>query len=231
MSTSQESSQPSMMIIDNNNNSNNNNPGQQIYQQPIPSAYLPWSVQIPPSLQHRCSSPMAEDEVMGAYLLSSLNTKAIQTCANCGNADTPLWRKGWYDTLLSKHVMLCNACGLKYAKNQYCPYCKYVYKMNQDVHAQREQWLNCTQCRRWVHSECERKYGAKFQSMNNNIPTNTVPLQNLNFAQPAVPQVINQSSHNWPGQSQGRNFPYLCPDCKREGGNAMNIVHVNSNMN
>jgi len=195
-------------------------------------AYLPWSVQIPPSLQNRCSSPMAEDEVMGAYLLSSMNTKAVQTCANCGSADTPLWRKGWYDALLNKHVMLCNACGLKYAKNQYCPYCKYVYKMNQDVHAQREQWLNCTQCRRWVHSECERKYGAKFQSMNN-IPTNnnTAPLQNMNFVQTTMPQVMNPSSINWPSQNQGRNFPYLCPDCKREGGNSMNSVNVNSNMN
>jgi hypothetical protein len=30
---------------------------------------------------------------------------------------------GWFSVVLQKHVLLCNACGLKYSKSQYCPYC------------------------------------------------------------------------------------------------------------
>eukprot|EP01089_Gocevia_fonbrunei_P008761 TRINITY_DN20502_c0_g1_i1.p1 TRINITY_DN20502_c0_g1~~TRINITY_DN20502_c0_g1_i1.p1 ORF type:complete len:181 (+),score=18.32 TRINITY_DN20502_c0_g1_i1:62-604(+) len=141
--------------------------------------------QIPPQYAHRSESPIPDDELMGAYLLSSMN-KHTQTCGNCGTSQTPLWRKGWFDQLLNKHVMLCNACGLKYAKNQYCPYCKYVYKMNQDVHTHQEQWLNCTQCRRWVHSECEKKYNEMI------------------------------GSQNCQGSQFYNNTPYMCIECKSE---------------
>ena len=41
-------------------------------------------------------------------------------CENCNSETTPQWRKGWYNTVLNKTVSLCNACGIKYAKNQFC---------------------------------------------------------------------------------------------------------------
>eukprot|EP01089_Gocevia_fonbrunei_P005050 TRINITY_DN15185_c0_g1_i1.p1 TRINITY_DN15185_c0_g1~~TRINITY_DN15185_c0_g1_i1.p1 ORF type:complete len:203 (+),score=35.33 TRINITY_DN15185_c0_g1_i1:192-800(+) len=174
--------------------------------------------QIPPSFQQRCSSPVADDELMGAYLLSSINSKHVQTCANCGTSQTPLWRKGWYDQLLNKHVMLCNACGLKYAKNQYCPYCKYIYKMNQDVHAQREQWLNCTQCRRWVHSDCEKKYICSGMPPLMNEPNGQKKPMELDFNQMlAQPAIVSQ---DWNRSQCLSNGPYMCPDCKRDGANA-----------
>jgi len=103
-----------------------------------------------------------DDEVVGAFLLTSLQEQQQSlSCKNCETTSTPLWRKGWIDSSSGKTVSLCNACGLKYSKNQFCPYCKYIYKMNQDIHAQRRNWLNCGQCKRWVHAECERKFGAK----------------------------------------------------------------------
>lgn len=48
-------------------------------------------------------------------------------CINCHTFTTPQWRLGWYDPKTRKNVDLCNACGLKYAKGQQCPKCKFIY--------------------------------------------------------------------------------------------------------
>lgn len=67
--------------------------------------------------------PCSPDVTLGAYFISHLN----QICENCGVTETPQWRKGWYSNVLQHTVLLCNKCGLKYMKNQFCPYCMYVY--------------------------------------------------------------------------------------------------------
>jgi len=103
----------------------------------------------------RANSP---DIMLGAYLMSHLR----QHCENCGTLQTPQWRKGWFSEVLNHSVLLCNACGLKYHKNQFCPYCKYVYGKEQKIS---NVWLTCEHCARWVHVECETKYGGNQNRM------------------------------------------------------------------
>jgi len=80
-----------------------------------------------------------------------------QHCENCGTLSTPQWRKGWHSEVLNHSVLLCNACGLKFHKNQFCPYCKYVYGKEQKIS---NIWLTCEYCARWVHVDCETQYGG-----------------------------------------------------------------------
>ena len=109
---------------------------------------------FPTSIGSTIERPCSPDVLLGAYLISHLQ----QRCENCGISNTPQWRKGWYSTILNRSVVLCNACGLKYNKNQFCPYCMYVYYKEVDKKS-KNTWLTCEQCHRWVHIECERKCG------------------------------------------------------------------------
>jgi len=102
--------------------------------------------------------PCSPDIMLGAYLVTHLQ----QRCENCGITDTPQWRKGWFSTILNRSVVLCNACGLKYNKNQFCPYCMYVYYKEEDKKS-KNAWLICEACQRWVHVECEQQYGGQEQ--------------------------------------------------------------------
>jgi len=95
------------------------------------------------------SSP---DILLGAYLMSHLRN----ACENCSTTYTPQWRKGWYSEILNRSVLLCNACGIKWAKKQFCPYCNYIY--GKEVDRQSDAWLVCTSCSRWVHFDCEKRH-------------------------------------------------------------------------
>mgnify|MGYP001141771849 FL=1 len=103
-----------------------------------------------------------DDVFIGAYLLSQLCNRSVPTCVNCQTRRTPLWRKGWRDAILKRDVLLCNACGLKYSKRQYCCYCKFIYNMKEDVLSQQGNWMDCDCCRRWVHIDCELRFGSTF---------------------------------------------------------------------
>jgi len=107
---------------------------------------------------HQMDQNCTPDIMLGAYLMSHLRPY----CENCGTFDTPQWRKGWQSDVLGRAVLLCNACGLKYHKNQYCPYCHYVYGKEQEKQVNCSDctdWLTCQSCGRWCHAECERRYG------------------------------------------------------------------------
>jgi len=95
----------------------------------------------------------SSDVLLGAYLMSHFRPH----CENCGTLNTPQWRKGWFSEVLQHSVLLCNACGLKYHKNQFCPYCKFVYGKEQKLS---NLWLICETCARWVHIECEKRFGG-----------------------------------------------------------------------
>jgi len=102
-----------------------------------------------------------DDELVGAILVSHLR----QHCENCGTHVTPQWRKGWFSDVLNHSVLLCNACGLKFHKGQFCPYCKYVYGKEQRIE---EIWLACDTCGRWVHRSCEAEHGGHQHDENFN---------------------------------------------------------------
>jgi len=89
--------------------------------------------------------------VVGAWHLFLLEKK----CDSCFVTSTPLWRKGRYDRHTHRHVKLCNACGLKYVKRQYCPYCINVYYAK-DLG---NDWITCSKCDTRTHVRCEKKYG------------------------------------------------------------------------
>lgn len=105
---------------------------------------------------------LTEDVLVGAFFLQHLHPY----CENCGASDTPQWRKGWVSSLLGREVLLCNACGLKYHKGQFCPHCKFVYGKEHDRHV-RNSWLRCVQCSRWTHGKCEEKAcGVSMHQLN-----------------------------------------------------------------
>ena len=74
-------------------------------------------------------------------------------CVNCETEDTPLWRRGWYDEFLEHYLPLCNACGIKYCKNQYCPECNIIYNISH-IRNNPEYWIKCMTCSRYVHRCC-----------------------------------------------------------------------------
>jgi len=99
---------------------------------------------------------------------TSSNNNGARHCAHCKTTVTPLWRKGWTLNSNSKPVSLCNACGIRYSKNQFCPYCYYIYnKLEEPYNADDRRpdllapnrsiptWIRCEQCFRWVHFKCE----------------------------------------------------------------------------
>lgn len=102
-----------------------------------------------------CEGNLSEAEQIefGAYLISHLKIH----CENCGVEQTPQWRKGWFEKKINRPVNLCNACGIRYHKNQFCPYCKYVYGKETDNIP--NTWLICVECGRWTHISCESKFG------------------------------------------------------------------------
>ena len=99
------------------------------------------------------SAPMSPDVSFGALLMSHLRNH----CESCWTVDTPQWRKGWYSPILGRVVLLCNACGLKYHKNQFCSYCKFVY--GKEIDKTSPKFITCTECEKCVHVECEKRYG------------------------------------------------------------------------
>jgi len=119
-----------------------------------PSALGGSSILMTPELYNPAERSSSPDIVEGATLLSHLR----HFCENCGTFATPQWRKGWHSEVLNRSVLLCNACGLKYHKNQFCPYCFYVYGKEQ--HKTPNHWLTCQMCGRWVHGECEEALGG-----------------------------------------------------------------------
>lgn len=85
-----------------------------------------------------------------AYALLSLKG---QVCFNCSCTNTPQWRKGFVftDQIVQK-VNLCNACGLKYGKNQFCSYCYKIYDFVKNINTQ--EIYSCSRCGKMDHQKC-----------------------------------------------------------------------------
>lgn len=107
------------------------------------------------------SREVSDDIAFGAYLMINLK----HHCEHCGTQNTPQWRKGWFSDILNRSVLLCNACGLKYHKNQFCPYCNWVYGKEPGKPSE-GLWISCCSCQRRVHKDCELQ-GKRGRTVNN----------------------------------------------------------------
>ncbi len=77
-------------------------------------------------------------------------------CEACKTDSTSYWRKGWHNDILGNRVHLCNACGIKFRKERFCPYCYVIYnKIEVDP---QQCWMACGTCDRWIHTECEHRF-------------------------------------------------------------------------
>jgi hypothetical protein len=111
-------------------------------------------IRFPTNQPPEFERPSSPDINLGAYLVSHLRT----VCENCGVTETPQWRRGYWSSVLNTYTMLCNKCGLKYHKSQFCPYCHFVY--GKEMEKDPKIWLTCNSCGRWVHIECEFQRGG-----------------------------------------------------------------------
>lgn len=75
----------------------------------MPSTALPNTSSLPPPSLHPSTIPPAPSTTIAPSTISSTMADIQIQCANCGQTQTPLWRKN------DKGQPLCNACGL-YAK-------------------------------------------------------------------------------------------------------------------
>lgn len=101
---------------------------------------------IPPIIQRaiiddkKCNDGCNMDELWAAFDLYLLRRSSPQ-CVNCGTEQSCLWRRGPHVKRLKKYLPLCNACGLKFAKGQYCKKCGFVYHYRE--HSARGYCKNC----------------------------------------------------------------------------------------
>ncbi len=94
------------------------------------------------------------DVIVGTFLLEHLQ----RTCENCCAKETAEWRKGWWLTSLQQSAWLCNSCGLRYGKNQYCGYCYEIYRKDLEgtKTLKSNVWIYCRICRQFTHQACEQ---------------------------------------------------------------------------
>jgi hypothetical protein len=154
------------------------------------------------------------------------NNSNIRHCAHCKTTVTPLWRKGWTLNTNSKPVSLCNACGIRYSKNQFCPYCYYIYnKLEEPYNADERRpdllapnrsiptWIRCELCFRWVHFKCE----AEKQRQDKQVQKYT------NGEWPSVFDKMDLDDHPLLSPEEEHQFlltvqhSYKCPTCRIPG--------------
>jgi len=66
----------------------------------------------------------------------------------CRKHLSTLWRSCNLD---GRKVHFCNACGLRFKKGKYCPFCFYIYY---DSKVTTEGWIQCSKCELWMHRYC-----------------------------------------------------------------------------
>eukprot|EP00761_Pharyngomonas_kirbyi_P001442 gb/GECH01001446.1/.p1 GENE.gb/GECH01001446.1/~~gb/GECH01001446.1/.p1 ORF type:complete len:240 (+),score=31.79 gb/GECH01001446.1/:1-720(+) len=102
------------------------------------------------------------------------NINKNEHCANPGcRSNGRLCRKGWIEPGQTEPVMLCNACGLRFAKRMFCPLCKYIYTKS-ELDRQAEEWSKCNICNMAHHISCVRKElgSSDLTSYDERNPTN-----------------------------------------------------------
>lgn len=84
------------------------------------------------------------------------------TCGNTFCKAVQKSSKGWTKANLNSiEVYLCKKCSIAFSQNQYCEFCKQVYldKSHQGAIVDGKNWIQCENCRRWNHTDCEKNNG------------------------------------------------------------------------
>lgn len=61
-------------------------------------------------------------------------------------------RYGWKED--KRRVRLCNACGLRFQKGNYCFHCHEIFKDMYEVANDKNPWIRCEKCDVWAHKKC-----------------------------------------------------------------------------
>eukprot|EP00743_Colponemidia_sp_Colp-15_P004358 GILK01004701.1.p1 GENE.GILK01004701.1~~GILK01004701.1.p1 ORF type:complete len:359 (+),score=38.03 GILK01004701.1:129-1079(+) len=79
--------------------------------------------------------------------------RIVCTNVKCNRSDSSQWKEGW--EMNGQRVPLCNACGIRFSKGSFCPWCYQIYKENEPDESEENPWLGCDYCPKWVHLQCE----------------------------------------------------------------------------
>lgn len=104
------------------------------------------------------------------YLIEALNDiESKNQKIPCGNkfcsevTSQNTKEEGWTRRKIQgKLTELCKECSQAYKQKQYCDYCKQIYTDTSDTGAIVDglDWIQCEQCKRWTHIQCECKEGT-----------------------------------------------------------------------
>ena len=128
-------------------------------------------------------------ETQGATASSPMCANGFCQRSDPGDGPTCRWHIRNYGTEAEPEmVTLCNACKINFDQQKYCPYCLQIYKDKDPDGFDGKEWVGCvnrmrrrwgtsseddqgnaagpsSQCRRWVHVECEEDVmGHKVES-------------------------------------------------------------------
>jgi len=94
---------------------------------------------------------MTDIDLEPVFLLLALKNRK---CFSCGTTQSPQWRRSQYHDAIKDRFLLCNACGLKSAKGQFCSYCLRVYYLSSE-----EEYVTCDRCGKHDHASCAEFVG------------------------------------------------------------------------
>lgn len=90
--------------------------------------------------------------------------RRVKRCANklCGREGVGHSSKDWSRRKLGEHQFfwLCKPCSTAYKNNQYCDFCRQIYmETGENAETDGKEWVQCEQCEKWVHTDCEVSNG------------------------------------------------------------------------
>eukprot|EP01117_Protostelium_nocturnum_P007154 TRINITY_DN256_c0_g1_i1.p1 TRINITY_DN256_c0_g1~~TRINITY_DN256_c0_g1_i1.p1 ORF type:complete len:221 (+),score=61.60 TRINITY_DN256_c0_g1_i1:466-1128(+) len=154
------------------------------------------------------------EDLYAAFMLSHFR----QYCENCKTEETPQWRKGWHNPMLGRSVLLCNACGLKYHKNQFCSFCHFIYGKEQEKLIgtdHYDEWLSCRSCSRWCHTKCENEHGIPDSNLKPEqyscLGCRTGGTQGMADSKSNHPKSLKRSHHQSSTHSHSYHSEHLSP--------------------
>uniref|UniRef100_A0A7S0CRQ2 ARID domain-containing protein n=1 Tax=Amorphochlora amoebiformis TaxID=1561963 RepID=A0A7S0CRQ2_9EUKA len=75
----------------------------------------------------------------------------------CGNIACSSWSKSWF--YRGGDRVLCRGCTVRLDNDNCCPYCQQIYRQKDRDGFDGRRWIECSECFRWVHVDCEVKAG------------------------------------------------------------------------